>query len=79
MGSERAAKIITWDGQQVPPELRELPPGQYALEPVDDAALTPEEDAGLEEGIASLTRGEGRPADEVAERLRLLVAKQRAK
>jgi hypothetical protein len=79
MGSERAARIITWDGQQVPPELRELPPGQYALEPVDDGTLTHEEEAGLEEGLASLARGEGRPAAEVSERLRLLVAKPRAK
>jgi hypothetical protein len=78
MSSKRAAKVITWDGQQVPPELRELPPGQYALEPVDDGALTQEQDAGLEQGLASLNRGEGRLAGEVAERLRGLIAKRRA-
>jgi hypothetical protein len=77
MSSKRAARVITWDGQLVPPELRELPPGQYALEPVDDEALTEEQDAGLEQGLASLNRGEGRPADEVAERLRGLIAKRR--
>jgi hypothetical protein len=79
MSSKRAARVITWNGRQLPPELHELPPGQYALEPVDDQAPTEEQDAGLEQGLASLDRGEGRPADEVVERLRLLVAKRRAK
>jgi hypothetical protein len=76
MSSKRAAKVITWDGQHVPSELRELPPGQYALEPVEEGALTEEQDAGLEQGLASLNRGEGRPAGEVAERLRVLLAKR---
>jgi hypothetical protein len=58
--------------------MRELPPGQYALKPVGNGALTEEQDAELEQGLASLDRGEGRPAGDVAERLRALIAKRRA-
>jgi hypothetical protein len=62
--------IIDWDGVQLPSALRQLPPGQYLVQPVTDLELTPEEEAGLHEAIASLDRGEGIPAEEVFEELR---------
>ncbi len=49
-----AAKVIDWNGRDVPealPELlRELPPGQYTLERVltaEEAGLTPEQELGI--------------------------------
>ena len=55
---------ITWNGRSIPPELRKLPPGEYTV--VDDAPpLTPEEEAGIEQALRSLDRGEGIPAGRV--------------
>lgn len=46
------ATVIDWDGNNVPPELRLLPPGRYVLAPLDDSAdLTPEEDAAVRQGL----------------------------
>jgi hypothetical protein len=38
---------MTWNGKDVPPELRELPAGRYVVEPIEDEApaLMPEEAA----------------------------------
>ena len=47
----RPAKVVTWNGKDVPAELRELPAGRYVVEAIDDApALSPDEEAGIEEG-----------------------------
>jgi hypothetical protein len=35
-----AARVIDWNGRDLPPELANLPPGRYRLEPV--AKLPPE-------------------------------------
>lgn len=52
--------IIDWDGSRVPLELRDLPPGRYAVEPVDDAVpLTPEEEAGIQRALDQLDAGRG--------------------
>jgi hypothetical protein len=52
------ATVIDWDGQNVPPELRVLPPGRYVLSPLgDDAKLTSEEDAAIREGLDDLRAG----------------------
>ena len=52
--------IIDWDGSRVPRELRELPPGRYAIEPVDDEVpLTPEEEAGIQLALDQLDAGAG--------------------
>jgi hypothetical protein len=46
--------------------LRDLPAGTYVVEAVDGASpLTPEEDRGLAEALASLRAGEGRSLDQV--------------
>jgi len=45
----RHARVVTWNGKDLPPELRELPAGRYVVEAVDDEApiLSPEEEAGI--------------------------------
>jgi hypothetical protein len=52
------AMVIEWDGQQVPDELRQLPPGRYVIERAADA-LTPAEDAGIAEALDQLDAGQG--------------------
>ena len=61
-----AAKVIDWNGRDVPealPELlRDLPPGQYSLERVltpSEAGLTTEQEEGIRAALRSLERGEG--------------------
>jgi hypothetical protein len=52
-------RVVTWNGRDVPEELRELPAGRYVLEPVDDEApsLTPDEEAGIELALRSYQLG----------------------
>jgi hypothetical protein len=55
------AHVVDWDGEHVPAELRSLPPGRYLVERLDEAvALTPEEEEGIREAMASLEAGHGR-------------------
>lgn len=51
----RRARTLTWNGKDVPPELRELPAGRYVVAAVEDEAppLTPEEEAGIEAALES--------------------------
>ena len=59
-------KVIKWDGSHVPEELRSLPPGQYAIESVDQVgSLTEEEEAGILAGLTELDAGRGIPLSEV--------------
>lgn len=58
------ARVLRWNGHDLPDELRELPAGTYVVEAVD-ALLTPEEDEGLERALASLRAGKGRSLDQV--------------
>jgi hypothetical protein len=55
----RRVKILTWNGRDVPIELRDLPIGGYVVEAVEDEApaLTPEEDAGIEAALESFCQG----------------------
>jgi hypothetical protein len=55
----RRARVVTWNGKDVPPELRELPAGRYVLEAVDEEAppLSDEEEAGIEAALESYRRG----------------------
>lgn len=32
------ARVITWNGKDVPPELRDLPAGRYVVEVIEDDA-----------------------------------------
>jgi hypothetical protein len=58
-GMPRRARVMTWNGKDVPPELRELPAGRYVVEAVEDEAptLTPEEEAGIEAALESYRQG----------------------
>ena len=55
----RTAKVVTWNGKDVPAELRDLPAGRYVVEPVDDEApaLTADEEAGIETALESYRQG----------------------
>ncbi len=50
---------MTWNGKDLPAEMRELPAGRYLVEPVDIEAppLSPEEDAGIEAALESYRQG----------------------
>ena len=55
----RSSRVVTWNGKDVPVELRELPAGSYVVEAVDDEApsLSPDEDAGIEAALESYRQG----------------------
>jgi hypothetical protein len=55
----RTARVVTWNGRDVPPELRELPAGRYVVEAIEDdaPALSPDEDAGIEAALESYRQG----------------------
>ena len=64
----RNARVVTWNGKDVPAEMRELPAGRYVVAPVEDEApvLSPEQEAGLETALESYRQG--RQLDAVAAR-----------
>jgi hypothetical protein len=55
----RHARTLTWNGKDVPPELRELPAGRYVVEAVDEEApeLSADEEAGIEAALESYRQG----------------------
>jgi hypothetical protein len=62
--------IIHWNGRDLPAELKELPAGDYAVQPAEDVvALTPEEEAGLVAALESLQAGKGVAHEEVRKRV----------
>ena len=64
-------KVIDWDGQNLPAELRDLPPGQYVVEPIDDATvLSPQEEEGIIAALDELEAEEGLPLSEVLREIR---------
>jgi hypothetical protein len=64
-------KIITWDGSRLPNELRDLPPGRYAIAAIDEpTSLTEEEDAGLRAALDALDAGRGIPLADVVHEIR---------
>lgn len=65
--------IIEWDGEHVPEELRQLPPGRYLIGPAHeiwDDELTPEEDAGIRLALDQVEAGDVLPYEEVMRELR---------
>ena len=54
-GMPRTARVVTWNGKDVPAELRELPAGRYVVEAIDDdaPALSADEEAGIEAALES--------------------------
>jgi hypothetical protein len=70
------ARILEWNGKDIPEDFRELPAGRYVVEAVDDVPLlTPEEEEGLREAIRSLASGDGRSEQQVREAVQALLAK----
>jgi len=64
-------RVIEWDGSHLPKELQKLPPGRYAIEPVDQPEpLTNEEEAGILAGLAELDAGRGIPLADVVREIR---------
>lgn len=64
-------KIIDWDGSHLPAELRDLPPGRYAVEPIiPPDPLTPEEEAGILAALDQLDAGGGIPLVNVVREIR---------
>ena len=55
----RRARLVNWNGKDLPPELRELPAGRYVVEPVDEEApaLSSDEEAGIEAALESYRQG----------------------
>ena len=51
----RTARVVTWNGKDVPAELRELSAGRYVVEAIDDdaPALSADEEAGIEAALES--------------------------
>ena len=55
-------RVLRWNGKDLPEELRNLPPGDYVVEPVEDVPpLTEEEEEGIRRALAS--RDAGRVVD----------------
>ena len=60
------ARVVHWNGKDVPDELRDLPAGTYVVEPLDRApALTADEEEGLRAAMSSLRAGNGRSVEQV--------------
>jgi hypothetical protein len=60
------ARVLHWNGKDLPDELRELPAGRYVLESLEDVTeLTDDEEEGLRQALASLRAGKGRTVDQV--------------
>ena len=55
----RTAKVVRWNGTDIPAELRELPVGRYVIEPIEaeSPALSSEEEAGIEATLESYRQG----------------------
>jgi hypothetical protein len=55
----RTAKVVTWNGRDIPSELRDLPAGRYVIEALEDEApaLSPDEEAGIEAALESYRQG----------------------
>jgi len=64
-------KLIKWDGCHIPEELRSLPPGRYAIEPVDHpTSLTEQEEQGILAALEELDAGNGIPLADVLREIR---------
>ena len=68
------AIVITWDGTHLPEELKQLPPGRYLVEPVENIEnledLTPEEEAGIRLAMDQIDAGQGVPLEEAIRQIR---------
>ena len=63
--------VIKWDGKHLPKELMKVPPGNYSLELVQDAAPpSKDEQRGILKALRELDAGEGRSLSEVIAKIR---------
>jgi hypothetical protein len=69
------ARVLRWNGKDLPEELRDLPAGTYVLEAVDSPPLSEEDEEGLEQALASLRAGRGRSVEDVRQTIASLVAR----
>jgi hypothetical protein len=70
MLEEAVMTIMSWNGDDLPDELRHLPAGRYVVTPVDELGeLSAEQDAGLEQALSSLRAGEGIDHEDVRSRI----------
>jgi hypothetical protein len=74
------ARVLTWNGKDLPAELHDLPAGQYLVELVDESAgdapvLTEEEDEELRRALASFQEGKGSSLAEIRQRIEDLLRK----
>jgi hypothetical protein len=55
----RRARLVVWNGTDVPSELRKLPAGRYLIEPVEEESpeLSLEQEAGIEAALESYRQG----------------------
>jgi hypothetical protein len=61
----RMAIIVTWNGVDIPAELKGLKKGRYVLLPMDEPPeLSEEQEAGLEAALASVRAGQGVSLDD---------------
>ncbi|HEY4178026.1 MAG TPA: hypothetical protein VGM90_14365 [Kofleriaceae bacterium] len=68
------ARVLHWNGKDVPEELRELPAGTYVVEPVETAAaLNADDDRGLANALASMRASEGRTLAQVRQTIDSIV------
>ena len=81
-----AARVIEWNGVDLPPELAEmfavLPPGRYRLEAVAEDGgfeLTEEQEAGIEAARRSVREGRVLTPAELDDRIRLRIEAARAR
>ena len=59
------ALIVNWNGVDLPEELKALKKGRYVLVPIDEPPeLTEEQEAGLEDTMASIREGRSTSLDE---------------
>jgi hypothetical protein len=73
-------RTLTWNGHDLPAELRDWPPGRYVVTGADwDPNLTPEEEAGLVLAFEQLDRGELLTQEEVRTELKGRVKAARSK
>lgn len=70
------ARVLHWNGKDIPEELRELPAGTYIVEAIDEArTLTSDEDQGIAQALASLRAGKGRTPDQVRQSIDSILRK----
>jgi len=66
--------IIEWNGSEIPQGMRDLPPGRYVVEALDEPiTLTPEQEGGLMRAMDDLDAGRGRPLAEALSHARELL------